>query len=104
MSTTDERKQRIYDYLLTVPRGKVVTYGQIACHLGSRSYARLVGNLLHQNPDGDRYPCYKVVNAKGALSSHYAFGGEEEQARRLRAEGISVENGTVDLHRYQWIE
>ena len=93
--------QRVYDYLLRVPRGKVVTYGQIAVALGDRRLCRYVGNVLHRNPDGERYPCYKVVNSRGMLSAHYAFGGKDEQMRRLEAEGIEVIAGRVDLLRYQ---
>lgn len=93
-------KQKVYDYLLTVPRGKVVTYGQIAQALGNRRLARWVGNVLHQNPDPDKHPCFKVVSATGRLSENFAFGGIEAQAQRLRAEGIEVQNGQTDLKKY----
>ena len=43
----------IYEYLTTIPNGKVVTYGQIAEHLGNKRLSRAVGNALHKNPDGD---------------------------------------------------
>ncbi len=95
-------QQKVYDYLLTIPWGKVVTYGQIAAHLGNRNLSRAVGNILHNNPDPQKYPCYKVVNAKGKLSSHFAFGGLLEQKRLLQSEGIPVENNTVDLTKYGW--
>ena len=93
--------RRLYELLRTVPRGKVITYGALASLLGNRCWARAVGNALHNNPDGDRYPCYKVVNAKGELSHAYAFGGIEAQARRLEVDGISVRKGRVDLTRYE---
>ena len=57
---------------------------------------------LHQNPDGSRFPCYKVVSAQGKLARSYAFGGLPEQKRRLEREGIRVENDRVDLEKYQW--
>lgn len=91
---------RIYDYLTTIPKGKVVTYGQIAEHLGNKQLARAVGNALHKNLDGDKYPCYKVVNSKGQLSPAYAFGGIEAQKRRLEADGIEVTDYAVDLKKY----
>ena len=53
-------KQRVYDFLLTIPRGKVVTYGQIGELLGNKGLARAIGGILHKNPDGDRYPCYNT--------------------------------------------
>lgn len=95
-------KQRVYDYLRTIPKGKVVTYGQIAAHLGDKRLARAVGNTLHQNPDPGKYPCYKVVNAQGKLSKHFAFGGLDGQKSRLEQEGIQVIHGTVCLEIYQW--
>ena len=93
-------KQRVYDLLLTIPKGKVITYGQIAELMGNRAWARAVGNALHGNPDGDRYPCHKVVNSCGELSFSDAFGGIGEQKRRLEADGIVVENEKVDLKQY----
>ena len=44
--------------------------------------------------------CYRVVNAKGELSGAFAFGGAGEQAKRLRADGIEVIDGRVDLDKY----
>lgn len=95
-------KEDIYYLLTKIPKGKVATYGQLASMLGNPGLSRYVGNVLHQNPDGDRYPCYKVVNSRGMLSSRYAFGGMEAQAERLRADGIEVTDGKVDLAICKW--
>ena len=95
-------KEKVYDFLKTVPKGKVVTYGQIAEHLGNRKAARAVGNILHSNPNGEEIPCYKVVDSKGRLSEHYAFGGIEKQKERLEKEGIEVKNYRVDLNKYKF--
>lgn len=93
-------KQKVYDYLLTIPAGKVVTYGQIAQALGNKHLARAVGNILHANPDPGRYPCYKVVDARGRLAKHFAFGGVEGQKRLLEQDGIVVVNDIVDLNKF----
>ena len=93
-------KQKVYELLRTIPHGQVTTYGDIAKMLGNKTWARSVGNALHDNPDGDKYPCYKVVNSEGKLSSAYAFGGLDAQKRRLEKDGIVVENGKVDLAQY----
>lgn len=95
-------KQAIYDFLTTIPDGKVVTYGQIGEHFGNRHYARAIGNILHENPNGTKYPCYKVVNSKGKLAEHYAFGGLEAQRQKLLADGIEVKNNRVDLEKYRY--
>ncbi len=95
-------KQDVYDYLTKIPRGKIATYGSIAEHLGNKSWARAVGNILHENPDGVKHPCYKVVNSQGKLSEHYAFGGIERQRELLRQDGIEVEGNRVELDKYLW--
>ena len=92
---------QVYEFLRTIPKGKVVTYGQIAEYLGNRKLARTVGNILHKNPDGDKYPCYKVVNSKGYLSKNYSFGGIKKQKEKLEADGILVTNYKVDLEKYR---
>lgn len=100
MSTIN--KQEVYDYIARIPKGKVVTYGMIGEHLGNVRFARTVGNILHENPDGEKYPCYKVVSSKGALAENYAFGGIEKQKERLERDGIAVVNYKVDLKLYKW--
>lgn len=97
-------KTKVYNYLLTIPKGKVVTYKQIAEYLGNANLARTVGNILHKNPDENKYPCYKVVNSKGKLSSSFAFGGIEKQKEKLIKEGIEVINYTVNLEKYRYKE
>lgn len=94
-------REKVYAYLKTVPEGRVVTYGQIASFLGNKHLSRVVGNILHKNPDPETIPCHRVVNRKGELSNAYAFGGREAQRVRLEAEGVVFESdGTVDLEKY----
>lgn len=94
-------KKKVYEFLRTIPKGKVVTYGQIAEYLGNKRLARVVGNILHNNPDEDKYPCYKVVDGKGKLSKNFAFGGIEKQKEKLENDGIIVIDYTVDLDMYK---
>ena len=93
---------KVYEYLLTIPKGKVVTYGQIAEYLGNKNLSRVVGNILHVNPDPIKYPCYKVVNSKGLLSNNFGDGGIEVQKKRLEADGVEVNDYCVDLKKYKY--
>lgn len=97
---TDSPTRRIYEAVKKIPRGKVATYGQVAEMAGNKKMARAVGNALHKNPDPEKIPCYRVVNAKGELAGEFAFGGEGAQARLLQADGIVVVDGRVDLKIY----
>lgn len=92
---------KIYKAVMSIPSGKVATYGQIAVMAGNRGYARIVGNALHKNPAPGIIPCHRVVNARGRLAPHFAFGGADEQKTLLEAEGVEVLNGFVDLEKYQ---
>lgn len=93
--------EKIYSFLKTIPKGKVVTYGQIAEYLGNRKLARHVGNVLHKNPDPIGAPCFKVVNAAGKLAKNFGDGIETQKAR-LEADGVEVIDYAVDLKKYQW--
>lgn len=95
-------KNKIYNYLTLIPKGKVVTYKQIGEYLGNSKLARYVGNVLHENLDPVKYPCYKVVNSKGELSKAFAYGGLQGQKERLLNDGVEVISNTVDLNKYKW--
>ena len=95
-----EFQKKVYEYLLTIPGGKVVTYGQIAQNIGFPGAARAVGNALHNNPKPDKYPCYKVVNAKGKLAQNFALGIEAQRMRLIKS-GVKVIDDAVDLRKYQ---
>lgn len=97
---TDSPTKRIYEAVKKIPKGHVATYGQIAEMAGEPKMARAVGNALHKNPDPENIPCFRVVNSKGELSGAFAFGGENEQARRLIQDGVEVVDGKVDLKKY----
>lgn len=94
-------REKVYAFLKTIPRGKVATYGQIALYLGNKDLARAVGNILHSNPDPSRFPCHRVVNSRGQVAAHFAFGGGAAQRRLLEQEGIVFEgDGSIDLKKY----
>ena len=93
--------QKIYEVVRRIPRGSVMTYGEVAALAGNPRWARVVGYALHANPDPGGIPCYRVVNRLGMVSSAFAFGGGNAQIELLRADGIDVsDDGTVELERY----
>ena len=47
-------------------------------------------------------PCHRVVSSRGRLAEKFGFGGAELQRSMLEAEGVTVEDGAVDLDRFQW--
>jgi methylated-DNA-protein-cysteine methyltransferase-like protein len=93
----------VYDTLCTVPRGRVVTYGQLALLCGRPGASRAVGNILHKNPTPVLVPCHRVVNHNGCLARGFAFGGAIMQRSLLEDEGVAVSDEMrVDLKKYLW--
>lgn len=84
-----EFEQRVAEVLRRLAPGEVTTYGEVAAEAGRPRAARAVGRILAESHG--EYPWWRVVTAKGRL----APGSEEQQARRLRAEGVRVTNGHV---------
>ncbi|TMD24631.1 MAG: MGMT family protein [Chloroflexi bacterium] len=76
-----------------VGRGQVVSYGEVARRAGYPRAARAVGNVL-ANSLG--LPWWRIVRANGELAAH----GGEEQARRLRREGVAVRDGRCQVPTY----
>ncbi len=87
--------QKVYGIVKSIPMGEVMTYGQVARILGTRD-ARRVGQALHANKDKN-VPCHRVIFANGSLAPNYAFGGAEEQKKKLLEEGVRFEGDKVDL-------
>lgn len=93
-------RRRVYAILRSVPRGKVVTYGQLALLAGQPRAARQVGWIAHTG--GHDLPWQRVVNRFGGLATGYR-GGRRGHRRDLQADGVRVRADlTVDLNRYQW--
>ena len=84
--------EKIYEAVKLIPKGRVATYGQVAAMAGNRGWARVVGNALHNNPDPNSIPCYRVVNHRGEVSKAFAFGGGNRQYDMLKADGVEFDN------------
>ena len=94
----EQLKQKVYEQVKRVPKGKVTTYGHIAKVLGINP--RVVGNALHLNESAD-VPCHRVVNVVGRIAPSFGLGGPAEQKKRLEDEGVSFKNEKhVDLKKH----
>jgi len=87
---------RVYETVKKIPKGKVMTYGQVAKEMGTRD-ARRVGQALHANKVPNEVPCHRVVFANGSMAPGYAFGGPGEQKKKLISEGVEFEGERVKM-------
>jgi methylated-DNA-protein-cysteine methyltransferase-like protein len=95
--------RRVYDLVRLIPKGRVMTYGQVATLIESRLSPRAVGWAMHGCPRG--VPWQRVVNASGGTSTDRLPDMPPGLQRALlEAEGIEFRpNGTLDLTRYRWV-
>jgi len=92
----------VFRLVRRIPRGRVMTYGQIATLMENRLSARAVGWAMHGCPEG--VPWQRVVNASGGCSTDRLPGFPKGLQRNLlEAEGVRFRrNGTIDLANYRW--
>lgn len=95
--------ERVWDFVGEVPRGRVVTYGQVAVVLGAPAAARAVGYALRALPPETDTPWWRVINAKGGISLRGRGHGADLQRELLEGEGVVFDAAdTVDLRVYRW--
>ena len=106
--TTANFYEQVYAVVRRIPRGKVSSYGRIARMLGAPNAARAVGYALRALKDKDDpayndIPWQRVINSQGRISIVNREHGAEEQARRLRQEGVKVDDQLrIALDIYLW--
>ena len=92
-------KQRVEAIVAQIPKGKVMTYGQLASLCGSPRSARIVGGIAHF---GDpKLPWHRVVNKQGGLASGYP-GGKNGHQQVLEQDDYEVEDYKVDVKALLW--
>ena len=88
MQPSSSFKESVYQLVAQIPKGRVMTYGQIAALCGQPRAARIVGQVAHWGPTD--LPWQRVVNKSGGLARGYTMGGREAHKRHLEADGVEV--------------
>ncbi len=98
----DEYQRQLYAWMARIPRGRVVTYGQLARLIGRPNGARWVGRQMGYLPRASGLPWFRVINAAGRSSIPLDAAGSNRQLRLLQREGVRVVDGRIALRCYQW--
>ena len=85
-STKPINSEDVYNMLLTIPKGKVSTYGDLAKALGNPTASRHIGRILGKNPNPIKVPCHRVVMSNGKIGG-YALGTQKKK-ELLQNEGV----------------
>lgn len=77
-------KDRVLEVVRKIPKGKTLTYKEVAVLAGNPKAWRAVGNILHKNRD-IRIPCHRVIRSDGNLGGYNR--GEKIKRKLLESEG-----------------
>jgi len=86
--------------ILSIPAGKVSTYGRVAAAAGYPLYHRAVARLLRTDPP-DRLPWHRVLGAGGEIK--LPADAAKEQRARLKMEGVKFRGKRVDMERFEHV-
>lgn len=78
-------QKQVWAALLTIPRGQVTSYGELAAAIGRPKASRAVGTAVGDNPVAVLVPCHRVLRKDGSLGGYYY--GPELKSALLRWEG-----------------
>lgn len=95
-------QQKVWKLVKRIPKGRVMTYGQIAAILGEGYTPRTVGHVMH-SADTDDVPWQRVINSRGACSTGKMTIPFNLQQKMLEDEGVVFDSrGRCDLAKYIW--
>jgi len=101
MDSSDE--ERIWQVIDSIPRGRVASYGQVARLAALPGYARFVGRVLKQLPQGSNLPWHRVLRADGRIAFPAQSEDWRRQKRKLEDEDIVLLGDKVPMSRYAWL-
>lgn len=77
-------QQKVYNVVKKIPKGKTLTYKQVAIKIGKPNAARAVGSALKKNYNPD-IPCHRVIRSDGKMGG-YNRGGIKQKKKILQKE------------------
>lgn len=79
--------QKVLDVVSKIPKGKTLTYKDVAEKAGNPRAFRAVGNILNKNYD-PKIPCHRVIKSSGELGGYNK--GKAKKINILRKEGVKL--------------
>jgi methylated-DNA-[protein]-cysteine S-methyltransferase len=78
-------KEKVLHIVSKIPKGKVLTYKQVATQAGNSNASRAVGSFMKQNYN-KKIPCHRVIRSDGKIGE-YNRGGRNAKIALLKKEG-----------------
>ena len=81
---------KVWNYIKTIPKGRVKTYKEVAIGLNKPKSARAVANACAKNPYAPKIPCHRVIRTDGTLGGYSGKGGIKTKKKLLKREGFRL--------------
>jgi len=85
-------QEKVYRTVRKIPKGKVLTYKEVAKLAGNPRACRAVGNILNKNRD-PKIPCHRVIRNNGKVGGYK--DGPQKKFYSLKKEGVIIKNRRV---------
>lgn len=83
-------QKKVWRELLNIPKGKIITYKELAKKIGKPKAVRAVANAVGANPLTIIIPCHRVIRSDGTLGGYSGRGGIKTKRALLMKEGIDL--------------
>ena len=96
--------EKVYALVRKIPKGRVMSYGDIAEYLGTKGSARTVGYAMNNaHNTSPSVPAHRVVNRNGLLTGKHHFGSPTMMQQLLENEGVVVIDDQIqDFDKLRW--
>jgi methylated-DNA-[protein]-cysteine S-methyltransferase len=81
-------QKSVWAEIARIPKGKVITYKELAIRIGKPKAVRAVANAVGANPNPITVPCHRVVRSDGTLGGYSGPGGARAKKKLLAKEGV----------------
>ena len=81
-------EKKVWNYLITIKKGSIKTYKQVAIAINRPKSARAVANAVGKNPLAPKIPCHRVIKSDGSIGGYSGKGGVKTKKKLLKKEGI----------------
>mgnify|MGYP006140828741 CR=1 FL=1 len=82
---------KVWNAIAKIPRGKVMTYKELAKIIKKPKASRAVANACGKNPFPITIPCHRVIRSDGRLGGYSGKGGIKTKKKILESEGIKID-------------
>ena len=91
-------KQKVLEVVKKIPKGKVLTYKEVAGKAGSKNASRALGSIMKNNYD-KTVPCHRVIRSDGTIGE-YNRGGPDKKMKLLKSESVTfTKTGKVETNK-----